>query len=352
MSGNRSAVRSASRSDQPAKNRTVVERFATRLPGLSNRVPTASWHVQSKIYVLDQNAMRKPQLRNLIQAEPRVKFVIPDTALLEMSKSDQWEETFRRSFEILHPVVTRCLMSRSVQEARNLERKYGRSAEGHLLDDAFTEMLRCVIFESQAGGGPTMDLFKSRMPEVREELRQNELSPQVNRQDVRDVIETMREELTSEETKLCKRPGLEGRVARLRLAQSFGDAFFVSRMKRDGVPDPVTRRLWKTKSVSRRWWYLIAHHALQWIGDGGVEVASDKVIVNDVLDQDYVLLGSFFDGVMSFENDVQNAWLDLLAMLALPPSVNAPVSAGARKASSRAVGASAAAQGASSRDAQ
>lgn len=301
--------------------------------------------MQSKIYVLDQNAMRKPELYNLIQSEPRVKFVIPDTALLEMSKSDQWEETFRRSFEILRPVVTRCLMSLSVQEARDLERKHHRSAEGYLLDDAFTEMLRGAIVDSQAGGGRTMDFLKRRMTEVRKEFRQNELSPQANRQDVQGVIDRMREELTPEEIKLCKRPGLDGRVARLRLARSFGDAFFVSRMKSDAVPDPVARRLWKTKSVSRRWWYLIAHHALQWIGDGGVEVASDKVIVNDVLDQDYVLLGSFFDGVMSFENDVQNAYLDLLAMLALPPSVNAPVSARARQALSQAGGASAATQG-------
>lgn len=63
----------------------------------------------------------------------------------------------------------------------------------------------------------------------------------------------------------------------------------------------------------------MAHHALQWLGDGGLENACPKRLLNDMLDQDYVLLGTFFDGVISLESDVRSAGEDLRLMLNLPP---------------------------------
>lgn len=281
----------------------------------------------AKIYVVDQNVMRRVELVDLMAAQPDAKFVIPDTGLLEMAKSDQWEETFRRSFEAFVPVVTRCFMSMSVQEARELEFRTRVSVEGRLLPVEFTKLLRGAIVESQSGHGPTMSQLRGRMAEVREDLQRNELNAQANREELQRLVGELHSKLTRDEIKACRQEGMAGRLARLGIARSAGDALYVVHMTKSKVPDPVSRRLWKTRSMTRRWCYVLVHHALQWLGDGGLDTATDKVVVNDVLDQDYVLLGSLFDGVLSLETDVRNASDDLYVMLSLPPSVNAPVRA-------------------------
>lgn len=278
-----------------------------------------------EIYVVDQNVMRRMELTKFMTAHPSARFVIPDTGLLEMVKSEQWEETFRRSFEVFVPVVTRCFMSISVQEARDLELKRRASVEGLLLPADFTKLLRCAILESQSGSGPTMSQLRTQMTEIQREIQQEDLNAQANRIELRRLVDELRSKLTKEEVKACRQEGIVGRLARVGIAHGVGDAVYMAHMKNIGVPDQVSRRLWKAKSMTRRWCYLLVHHALQWLGDGGLDTATDKVVLNDVLDQDYVLMGSFFDGVLSLETDIQFAIEDLKVMLRLPPSANAPV---------------------------
>jgi hypothetical protein len=278
-----------------------------------------------KIYVVDQNVMRRTELTDFMTAHPSARFVIPDTGLLEMVKSEQWEETFRRSFEVFVPVVKRCFMSMSVQEARDLEVKRRASVEGLLLPADFTKLLRSAILESQSGNGPTMSQLRAQMTEIQRDIQQEDLNAQTNRVELRQLVDELRSKLTKEEIKACRQEGIVGRSARIRIAYGVGDAVYVAHMKKIGAPDQVSRRLWKAESMTRRWCYLLVHHALQWLGDGGLDTATDKVVLNDVLDQDYVLMGSFFDGVLSLETDVQCAIQDLQVMLRLPPSANAPV---------------------------
>lgn len=277
------------------------------------------------LYVLDQNFMRRPALAALIAAAPRAKFVIPDTGLVEMVKSENWQETFRLSFEVLTPVVNRCFMSMSVQEARETEVQRRDAITGALLPAAGTELLRGSIVDSQARGGRTLASVKASIEQVRTELQANELSLASNRAEFMSTVDALLQKLNASEMKAVRQNGDGGRIARLGLAQSFGDAFYVAHMEKVGVPGPVLRRLWKAKGMNRRWCYMRAHHALQWIGRGGLDSLPDKALVNDTLDQDYVLIGSFFDGVLSHETRVKDAVVDLKVMLALPPSVNAPV---------------------------
>jgi hypothetical protein len=51
----------------------------------------------TKTYVVDKGWMRSPELAELIQYEPQSRFVVPDVAMVEMSKSGNWEGTMRAS---------------------------------------------------------------------------------------------------------------------------------------------------------------------------------------------------------------------------------------------------------------
>lgn len=280
--------------------------------------------VKKKIYVIDQNVMRRAEFDEFIAGNSDAKFVIPDTGLVEMVKSERWEETFRHSFRKFTPLASRCFMSLSIQEARELEQASRTSAVGHLLPREFTALLRGAIVESQVGTGPTMSLLRERMAAARDDLQRHDLNAEANRGELQLLVSRLRTGLTMDEIKACRQSGMAGRVARLSLARGVGDTTYVAYMKNAGVPEPVSRRLWKTKSITRRWCYMAVHQALQWLGDGGLEAATDKAVLNDVLDQDYVILGSVFDGIISSETDVRNAVQDLDVMLALYPNRAAP----------------------------
>ena len=49
-------------------------------------------------------------------------------------------------------------------------------------------------------------------------------------------------------------------------------------------------RLRRQQCLTWRWLTLRIHHALQWLGDGGIESARPATVLNDYLDQ--VSLGS------------------------------------------------------------
>lgn len=280
--------------------------------------------MKRKIYVVDQNFMRRPKFVEFVNAHPSARFVIPDTGLVEMVKTEHWQDTFRNNFEAFVPIVTKCSMAMSIQEARELEIKTRASTIGRLLPSDFTKLLRGAIVESQTGIGPTMSLLRDGMATAREELLQHDLNIDANRGELERLVRKFLSELSTDGIKACRQDGIAGRIARLGIARAVGDGFYVAHMRKADVPDSVSRRLWKAKCMTRRWCYLQVHHALQWLGEGGIDNAKGQVVLNDILDQDYVLLGSAFDGILSFEADIHKALADLRMMLALPSSANAP----------------------------
>ena len=68
------------------------------------------------VYVVDQNAMRKDRniLPFTISNKPDAQFIVPDVALVEMVKSEKWEYTMQRSFELLAREAHRTFISLSV----------------------------------------------------------------------------------------------------------------------------------------------------------------------------------------------------------------------------------------------
>lgn len=271
-----------------------------------------------RIYVIDQNVMQRPMLPEFISAHPDAHFALPDTALVEMCQSDQWEYTFRKNLAPLAPVVTRCMMSLSVQEARELEVERKTSVEPRLLPSRFRPLLRGAILGSQLpAGNDTIQRIRADIDHVRTELKDNDLNAAVIRNELKGRMEEIRQKVSAEHLKLCRQPST-GRAARALLALGIGDAIYQAHMRNLGVSHQVASRLKRQKCMTLRWAYMLAHHALQWIGDGGFDAAPDKAILNDALDQDYVLIASFFDGIVTYEEGVRDALEDLRAILALP----------------------------------
>jgi hypothetical protein len=69
------------------------------------------------------------------------------------------------------------------------------------------------------------------------------------------------------------------------------------------------------KPLVLRFFYASVRHCVDWAARGGLLSMLPERITNDILDQDYVLVGSFFDRLLSKEVKVQEADADLRASL-------------------------------------
>ncbi|SRR5258708_4634656 len=129
-----------------------------------------------KTYVVDQGWMRSPDLSALINREPQSRFVVPDVAMVEMSKSGNWEGTMRPSLKNFYPAAGRTFMSLCVGEALEMERQRRKSIEPDLLPNDFTEYLRALITElGEDREGPVVKHTRAEFDAVFAELLKNDL---------------------------------------------------------------------------------------------------------------------------------------------------------------------------------
>lgn len=263
----------------------------------------------TKFLVLDQNVLQrmKGPLPPLLRHKS-VKFVLIDTALVELVKPINWKTTLKAGFRLLSAVPRRCHMSISVAEAVKWEMVHARPARGILLPTAFTDLLRMTIKHSQASQLP-VDV-ETHIAAVRDELLQNDLNATAAKEEVSKWVQFLRENLPTADQAVCRAPRV-GRGARAVIANRMGRSAYYAYAQKCGLTYFQAAKLRRQNCLTWRWIALRIHHALQWLGDGGIEGANPDTVLRDLLDQDYVLLGSSFDGVLSNEVGVNEASEDL-----------------------------------------
>jgi hypothetical protein len=71
----------------------------------------------------------------------------------------------------------------------------------------------------------------------------------------------------------------------------------------------------KQKPLMLRFYLLSVRHAFEWAKNGGLESFPAEKVTNDILDQEYVSIASFFNGIKSRETRVNDADADLRQLL-------------------------------------
>jgi hypothetical protein len=261
-------------------------------------------------YVLDQSVMRHAMLTTLVQ-DPATSFVIPDTSLVEMVKSDKWEATMKGSLAILVPAVSRSFVALSVPEALRSERTTRTPVDRpKLLFEEGTKELRELIGAIPTGGA-ALDDARRRIEALREPL----LKEEANAADDKARLEKLVCAVTRNGgPRLVSdlRSQRIGREAQLGLILEIAAALLPG-----GEPfDPAEAQLMvQSQSFILRYYYLRLRHALWWIARGGLATAKPQTVLNHRLDQEYILIGSFFDKTLTRDSDAADADRDLRALL-------------------------------------
>ena len=198
-------------------------------------------------FVLDQNVMQRPALLDFLRQNPQANLVLPDTALVEMSKSEQWEHTFRRNLAPLRAHASRCFMSLSVQEAREIELLQGQSSHDQLLPEEFAQLLRGAIEGSQASeGNDTLAQIRATMPSLRADFEAHDLNAAAAKEELVTRVLEIRSKLTPQEMQACRDPQA-GRLAKVIIARNIGDGIYQAYMESAGASIAFARQLVRAK---------------------------------------------------------------------------------------------------------
>ena len=267
------------------------------------------------IYVLDQNYFRSPELALLIESDPTAQFVIPDVAFIEMCKSDKWQDVLRMSLSTLSKCPGRVYHSLNVGEALKKELSTRRSIDGHLLPIQFRAFTRTILNDvaketSEAG----ISLLSKRMGEVQIEIRDNELNHSWNEESLKTRTKIMKDAIGADVLRLL-RNGLENDSERLALIQRVAVDLLKTHLTNEGWSENAIRNFIKSKPLTLRFYVLSVRHAIEWAKKNGLDSMAAAKITNDMLDQEYILISSFFDGILSKEVEVNRAHEDLANIL-------------------------------------
>lgn len=270
----------------------------------------------AKIYVLDQNYLRSEELKALIEGEPRTKFVLPDIALLEMCKGGEWKSTMERSLETLAQAPSRVNLSMSVGEALNFELTKVESIEGRLLPKDLTQFLRSIMRDVavQSQSGPGVTLMSKSIQEVQEEIGSNELDHKGNQRCLMTRTHILKSVLGNECLREFRNRTLSD-DARLAMINSISNDLSHAFLKEKNLSPNRIKNFLKKKPLVLRFYLLSIRHAFEWARIGGLENYPAEKVTNDLIDQEYVAIASFFDGIKTKEKRVNEADQDLRRLL-------------------------------------
>jgi hypothetical protein len=247
------------------------------------------------IYVVDQNMMRSDDLRAQIIADTDCQFVIPDAAFEEMIKHENWEETMRRSFHVFEPVIERVFFAASIGELVRYETEHRRPVGlKQILPDELTERAREFVKAVLVGGKPLGEI-RQRMTECRHMV----LSERQSGDDLKSAMLTHITTLKGiNGPDLMKdirsgRMNAEARLGLLKLrAVELFCGFLKIRLLEANALQPLQWMI--ARLVCAKLWYQEG-----WLHQGGIGYAKPKMLANDEMDMEHVLIGSFFDKLIS-----------------------------------------------------
>jgi len=271
-------------------------------------------------YVIDQNYFRAEELKDLVGQRPELNFVIPDIALLEMCKGDSWLETMRSSLTTLSACPERVFHSMAVGEALNFELEHLTSVGGRLLPDEFRDFIRSVLCDIRDGTEVAgIAVIAGQIKEAQQDIRDKELHHEQNALSLKTRKDIVEEALKGDALKALKNRKITAQE-RLDLIRRIAKEILSELLKRSGRNDAEISAFLKTEPLLLRFGYLSVRHALEWATKGGLDSFPAEKVTNDVLDQDYVAIASFFDGLLTKDTRVQEAYEDLCELLAQDPN--------------------------------
>jgi hypothetical protein len=270
-------------------------------------------------HVLDQNYLRSSELRSFLANLPRGEYVLlPDEALLEMLKGEEWHQTALKSLEILKDYPSRVLIGYARSELLKHEIQTKTPVDGIVADDITGAFQTYLTQYSKSGN---LDSFANdvigKLTTAQEELKDHQLNVEENAGLFRTMHRAIRESLSPEAVKALRRDpanlpcDLLG-YSIVHALSSCRDALLAEGLSFDDA-----------KALLSKDTFLLRHMlgysltSLRWIGSGGLEPMKDESINNQLIDIDYAVAASYGISILTKEGRVQQLYHDIKDALSI-----------------------------------
>lgn len=269
-----------------------------------------------RFIVVDQNMLRKQLLETLLFDHADLQIVLPDLAFLEMTKSAEWESTLRNSLAILAKYPRRLHVCLSVNEVLGLELRALRPISTRIIFPEASKFMREVLRGFHVDMGSTsLDRLRQEIGEHVDELTQQHLDHDVNKAGLFNLIETTSDMLDAETEHRLRAGKLTGEQLVL-LIQSLAERVIPGILKEQGMEQASLARFIGRRPMVLRYVYLKVWRCVRWLALGGFQDRTPAAVTNDLMDDQYILSATYFHGLLSLENSVNEAYRSLQSILA------------------------------------
>jgi len=266
-------------------------------------------------YVIDQNEMRDGALRRVIQRPAPCRLILPDTSIVEMSKSTSWQYTMRRSFEPLSNARDRVFATIAVGEALRYERDQRKPIDRSTLIDAdisnFVREMIDVVTSSHRYPGKIVALQKA-MDKFRPPLNLLETNPDKAKAEVVNLTNDLQND-AGPEIHRGLRSGALNKPAQLGLL--IVALPHILKVPYPHLDDMDIARIEIERPFTFRFVCLKLLNAMRWARDGGLGSAKPSTVLNGLLDLEYALVASFFDNLLSKDKIATENLADLKVLI-------------------------------------
>lgn len=270
--------------------------------------------------VLDQNVLRSLELAELVTMNASVHFVLPDLAFFEMTKNRQsWEHTLALSLKILAPYRNRVHVAKSVSEALRMELARKVPVAGHMLYSDASSFARGVLHSVYHNtDGSELQAIRLDPTDNYGGMVNDYLNHSENKGRLADLIGTTKEMLPEGFEKQMRSRQVS-REERLEMMRSIVPPLLAEILYQDfGFSLEKAWGFIKQKPMVLRYMYLKLWLCFDWLSKGGFHSLGSDKVTNDLLDHEYILTATYFNGLLSKEGRVKEAYQDMKELLSRP----------------------------------
>lgn len=236
--------------------------------------------------------------------------------MFEMAKSRNRELTVKLSLEILAQEPHRVFASRALSDCLRYELRHKVTVVGHLIDRDATQFLRKLL-TAIATGLPNSEYNRviSDPQNHMSDMMQDYLDHTANKSRSLELVDETKRSMSAEFAKRLR--GSRATTSeKIDFIYEKAPALLVGVLEDNGFSRQQAIRFFRQKSMLLRYFFVKLWACLSWEEQGRIQGLSPAKVSNDLIDHEYVLAATFFDGVLTDEPAVNEAYSAVQELLA------------------------------------
>jgi hypothetical protein len=224
--------------------------------------------------------------------------------MLEMAKSEKRCITIPLSLEIIASDPSRIFVSRATSECLNYEITTGSPVCGKMINHEATKFIRNLLSSMNAGCSSSeyIHVIEDQYDNLLR-LKHDYLDHDFNKLSSLELVDVMKHGMSVEFSKRVRRGTLSW-DEKINFVSEKAKNLLIDILESNGFSRGKGMALLRKKPMLIRYFYVKLWTCLDWECVGRLQGMSASKVSNDLLDHEYILAATFFDGIASNDNNV------------------------------------------------